>query len=138
MTAVVNVDVDCLRSGDGVFDRLLRRLEDGIQQRTAFDSTRRSKGERDEGAARHLHGLLPRGTGIARGEDVIQRNRPAFVAGQGRSGRGIGAGGGHRMQVVIQSIRVMASLGRLWVVFMLPPNLRWSVFLSADIHARCA
>ena len=81
MAAVVNVDVDCLRGGDGVFDRLLLRLEDGIQQRAAFDGTRRSKGEREEDAARGLHRLLPRGTGIARGEDVIQRNRPTFVAG---------------------------------------------------------
>ena len=138
MATVVNVDVDRLRGGDGVSDRLLRRLEDGIQQRAAFDGTRRSKGERDEDAACGLHRLLPRGAGIARGEDVIQRNCPAFVAGQGRDGRGVGAGGGHVVQVVIRSIRVMASLGRLRVVFMLPPNLRWSVFLSAGIHARCA
>ena len=94
MAAVVNVDVDHLRGGDGVFDRLLRRLEDGIQQRAAFDGTRRSEGERDENAARRLHGLLPRSTGIARGEDVIQRDRPPCVSGQGRERGGVGGGHG--------------------------------------------
>ena len=69
--------------------------KDGVQKRAAFNRAGGDEGKREQHAALREHRLLPRHAGIARGEDVIQRNRPAFVAGQGRDGRGIGAGGGH-------------------------------------------
>ena len=55
--------------------------KDGVQKRAAFNRAGGDEGKREQHAALREHRLLPRHAGIARGEDVIQRNRPAFVAG---------------------------------------------------------
>ena len=62
-------------------DSIERGGKDGVQKRAAFNRAGGDEGKREQHAALREHRLLPRHAGIARGEDGVKRDRPAFVAG---------------------------------------------------------
>ena len=69
--------------------------KDGVEQRAAFDGAGSDEGEREQHAALLQHRLLPRHTGIARGEDGVKRDRFAFGRGQGGGNGAVVQGVGH-------------------------------------------
>ena len=82
---VADVWAQCVKGGS----------EDGIEQRAAFDRAGGDEGEREQYPALGEQRLLPGNAGIARGEDGVQRDRPAFSGRQGGGNRAVVQGVGH-------------------------------------------